>query len=59
MMRWTRDDSAAGIDVSDAGWDAGMLCYPHVFWHRDQVYMLYNGNAFGRGGFGLAVLEQS
>jgi hypothetical protein len=59
MKRWTRDDSAAGIDVSETGWDAAMLCYPHAFWHRDQVYMLYNGNAFGRGGFGLAVLEQS
>jgi hypothetical protein len=55
---WTRDDAAAGIDVSTSGWDSEMLCYPHVFWCDGQAYMLYNGNAFGRGGFGVAVLEQ-
>jgi len=54
---WQRDDSAAGIDVSAAGWDSEMLCYPHVFRCDGQVFMLYNGNAFGRDGFGVAVLE--
>lgn len=54
---WTRDDAAAGIDVSPSGWDADMLCYPHVFWCDGRAYMLYNGNAFGRDGFGVAVLE--
>jgi hypothetical protein len=34
-----------------------MLCYPHVFRCEGRVYMLYNGNAFGRDGFGVAVLE--
>jgi hypothetical protein len=52
-----RDDAAAGIDVSPSGWDADMLCYPHVFWCDGRAYMLYNGNAFGRDGFGVAVLE--
>jgi hypothetical protein len=56
--RWTRDDREAGIDVSAAGWDAEMQCYPHVFWCDDQAYLLYNGNAFGRDGFGVAVLER-
>lgn len=55
---WTRDDAAAGIDVSPSGWDSEMLCYPHVFWSGGQAYMLYNGNAFGRGGFGVAALER-
>jgi len=55
---WQRDDAAAGIDVSLSGWDADMLCYPHVFWCDGQAYLLYNGNAFGRDGFGVAVLEQ-
>ena len=35
-----------------------MLCYPHVFSCDNQVYMLYNGNAFGRQGFGVAVMER-
>lgn len=59
LKNWTRNDSLAGIDVSGEGWDSKMQCYPHVFRVQDKVYMLYNGNEFGRHGFGLAVLEQS
>ena len=58
LRHWTRDDASAGIDVSASGWDADMLCYPHVFWCDEQAYMLYNGNAFGRQGFGVAVMER-
>lgn len=58
LQHWVREDGAAGIDVSESGWDADMLCYPHVFWCGDQAFMLYNGNEFGRGGFGVAVLDQ-
>lgn len=58
LATWTREDASAGIDVSSAGWDSDMLCYPHVFHGRQQTYMLYNGNAFGRQGFGVAVLER-
>jgi len=56
-INWIRDDDKAGIVVSEDGWDSDMLCYPHVFRYEDKVYMLYNGNEFGRFGFGLAVLE--
>lgn len=44
-----------GIDVSAAGWDSEMIEYPFVFNHKGQTYMLYNGNGYGRTGFGLAV----
>lgn len=54
---WTRLDEKAGIDVSKQGWDSEMICYPFVFNWRDKVYMLYNGNGYGRTGFGLAVLQ--
>jgi sucrose-6-phosphate hydrolase SacC (GH32 family) len=57
LAEWVRDDSAAGIDVSDAGWDSEMQCYPHVFRLDETLYMLYNGNQFGRFGFGIAVLD--
>ncbi len=57
LINWTRDDTAAGIDVSKDGWDSGMICYPHVFQCDGKIFMLYNGNEFGRFGFGLAVLE--
>ncbi|MGY4623574.1 hypothetical protein [Bradyrhizobium sp. USDA 4486] len=56
LINWTRDDSKAGIDLSQEGWDSQMQCYPHVFACDDRVYMLYNGNEFGRFGFGLAEL---
>lgn len=57
LVHWTRDDASLGIDVTQGEWDADMLCYPHVFECDGKVYMLYNGNEFGRYGFGLAVLE--
>lgn len=59
MTHWHRDDARAGIDVSLDGWDSLMQCYPHVFRVEDRIYMLYNGNEFGRAGFGLAQLEQT
>jgi len=58
LRRWDRDDAAGGLDVSPSGWDSDMLCYPHVFWCGAKAYMLYNGNQFGRSGFGVAVLER-
>lgn len=57
LWNWTRDDENSGIQVSKQGWDSEMLCYPHVFHCNDKVYMLYNGNEFGRFGFGLAELQ--
>jgi hypothetical protein len=57
LVNWTRDDANAGIDVSENDWDSDMMCYPHVFHCDEKLYMLYNGNEFGRFGFGLAVLE--
>jgi hypothetical protein len=58
LKTWTRCDHEAGLDLSETGWDSEMMCYPHVFHCDDEVYMLYNGNQFGRYGFGLARLSQ-
>ena len=57
LVYWIRDDAQVGIDVADEGWDSEMMTYPHVFECQNSIYMLYNGNAFGRYGFGLAKLE--
>lgn len=57
MVTWKRDDSKAGIDVSNDGWDSEMISYPHVFELDGSLYMLYLGNQVGRYGFGLARLE--
>ena len=59
LKNWTRNDENVGIDVSDEGWDSEMMCYPNIFHCDGKVYMLYNGNEFGRYGFGLAVLEDT
>ena len=51
---WVRKDNEAGIDVSAEGWDSEMICYPFVFDHKGTRYMLYNGNGYGKTGFGIA-----
>ena len=56
LISWKRDDSKAGIDVSQDGWDSEMISYPHVFELDSRIYMAYLGNQVGRFGFGLAVL---
>ena len=55
--RWQRRDADCGLDVAASGWDSEAVTYPHVFDHAGRRYMLYNGNEYGRTGFGLAVLE--
>ena len=54
---WKRLDAHAGIDVSKNGWDAEMICYPFIFDHQGKRYMLYNGNSYGKSGFGFAIWE--
>jgi hypothetical protein len=57
LLNWTRDDTKAGIDISDAGWDSESISYPHVFELDGAHYMMYLGNQVGKFGFGLARLE--
>jgi hypothetical protein len=56
-VKWQRLDESVGIDVSMSGWDSEMIEYPFVFDHAGKRYMLYNGNGYGKTGFGLAVLR--
>lgn len=56
-INWDRKDAQVGIDVSHEGWDSEMICYPFVFTHKNNMYMLYNGNGYGKTGFGLAILK--
>jgi hypothetical protein len=57
LERWTRDDDHPSFPASSEEWDSEMVCYPHIFAMNGQTLLLYNGNAFGRDGFGAAVLE--
>jgi hypothetical protein len=58
-ISWQRKDDEAGIDVSASGWDSESVQYAFVFRHSGALYMLYNGNGYGRTGFGLAVATGS
>lgn len=57
LNTWTRDDENPVLAGTPGEWDSDMQCYPHVFECDGMVYLLYNGNEFGRAGFGLALLE--
>lgn len=57
LENWTRDDDNPVLNGDPDEWDSDMQCYPNVFEVDGTVYLLYNGNEFGRYGFGLAVLE--
>lgn len=56
LSTWTRDDASPLLEGTTGDWDGEMQCYPHAFECEGHVYLLYNGNQFGRDGFGLAEL---
>lgn len=58
-VSWERRDGEVGIDVSESGWDSRMQAYPAVVRAGARTYMFYNGNDYGRDGFGYAVLDES
>ncbi|RFN60041.1 glycoside hydrolase family protein [Marixanthomonas ophiurae] len=53
-ITWKRLDASAGIGLSPNGWDSEMICYPNVVKNKGIKYMFYNGNGFGKTGFGYA-----
>lgn len=56
-IAWERMDRHVGIGVSDKGWDSQAVCYSYVFGYGHHLYMLYNGNEYGREGLGIARLK--
>lgn len=58
LESWSRDDEAIPLDSQPGAWDSDMMCYPGVCESHGQIYLLYNGNEFGRHGFGAAVLQK-
>jgi hypothetical protein len=57
LNTWTRDDDLPLLEGTPNSWDSDMQCYPHAFQSNGKIYLLYNGNEFGRYGFGVAELE--
>jgi len=56
-MQWEIRNTEAGISVSDHknAWDYEMVEYCHVLTLGSDKIMLYNGNGFGKTGFGYAI----
>ncbi|MEI9924747.1 MAG: hypothetical protein WDN50_15535 [Bradyrhizobium sp.] len=45
------------IDVAQSGWDSEMICYGSLLDTPEGKFLLYNGNAYGKDGFGAALLR--
>jgi hypothetical protein len=56
-MIWNRKDEELSLEVSNEGWDSEMIAYPYVIKIKDKYIMFYNGNSFGKTGFGYAILD--
>jgi hypothetical protein len=52
---WERKTNKFKLVGESDGWDAEMTAYATVVKGKEQYYMLYNGNDFGKTGFGYAV----
>lgn len=57
LISWERNDELLKIPSNENDWDSEMMCYPHLFRVEEQVYLLYNGNSFGKEGFGAIKLN--
>lgn len=56
MKNWQRMDDQLGLPLSKDGWDSEMMAYPSVVDLNGRVFLFYNGNDYGKQGFGLAEL---
>lgn len=55
---WIRNDEKLNLPLSKEGWDSEMMAYPCVINFNSKTYIFYNGNEYGRYGFGYAELIQ-
>jgi hypothetical protein len=53
-LNWRRCDEIAGLTPSGSGFDSVMVAYPAVIDINGRVFLFYNGDGFGRCGFGCA-----
>jgi len=51
---WARKDDIATLEASTDGWDSEMIAFGGICDSPDHRFIFYNGNGFGRDGFGVA-----
>ncbi len=56
LRTWILEHESEGLELSDSGWDSEMMAYPYVLEVDGKIYLFYNGNYFGKEGFGYAEL---
>ncbi len=59
LKSWTRRTTALPPSGEADDWDSTMTAYPDTISADGGLYMFYNGDGFGRAGFGLAELSCS
>jgi hypothetical protein len=57
LHEWERIDDTHSISSHQSNWDSDMQAYPNLFRNQNGTFLLYNGNYFGRDGFGVAKLQ--
>ena len=55
---WVRDDERFTLE-NTSDWDSDAVTYMSLFSHQGNIYMLYNGNGYGKTGFGIARLKDN
>ena len=53
---WKRVSNSI-LSPSKSDWDSTMLAYPNVVLSDQKLWLFYNGNGFGKSGFGYAELN--
>jgi hypothetical protein len=56
-LSWERRDDELRFVPAAETWEQESMSYPAVFDHGGRRFMFYNGNSYGRTGFGIAILE--
>ena len=59
LLNWVRNDELAGLHHGPFEWDSSMIAYPYISPVHNNLYLFYNGNDFGRYGFGFASSSSS
>jgi len=56
-LHWQRMDDLVNLGTSATGWDSTMVCYPDVLPLKNNTFLFYGGNHYGRDGIGYATIE--
>ena len=56
-LQWTHDPSLDLLPEGHGTFDSDMTCFASVVKTDSGTFMFYNGNDYGRTGFGVAVLD--